>query len=153
MGGQTKMSIRDIRDKWMYAWKCWKGRKCRCAPWLELVKSEPAAKTGCGSYSVPLSSFLLMSGFKNAWHNIARHFKLSWEFPFLFCKSKRIQLSFTWNEQNKQVRWPSDKDSLQDSVLINTISKEVNHHVGGGKPTQKVRFIRFYNWSFNKLIS
>lgn len=34
------------------------------APWLELVKSEPAAKTGCGSYSVPLSSFVFTVWFK-----------------------------------------------------------------------------------------
>lgn len=39
------------------------GRKCSSAPWLEPVKLEPAAETGCGSYSVPLSSFVLTSGF------------------------------------------------------------------------------------------
>lgn len=38
-------------------------RESSSPPWLELVKLEPAAETGCGSYRVPFSSFVLMSGF------------------------------------------------------------------------------------------
>lgn len=48
-----------------------KKKESNYAPWLELVKLEPTAKTGCGSCSVPLSPFVLKSGFKkktkNAW--------------------------------------------------------------------------------------
>ena len=51
-----------------------KGGKSSRAPWMAFLEFEQAAETGCGSYRVPLSSFGLMSGFKNAWHSISGHF-------------------------------------------------------------------------------
>lgn len=84
--GQMNVCMDELRRK--------KGRKFSSAPGFELVKLEPARETGCGSWWISLSSFVLIFGFKNAWRSISRHF-ISWFGNSPSCLATRniIQLS------------------------------------------------------------
>lgn len=91
---------RTGQDKWMYVWMRQEEERASSASWPELVKLEPAAETGCGSYLCTLFFICFNVWFlkekksiKNAWHSISRHF-ISWVGNSPTCFATRNVFSF-----------------------------------------------------------